>query len=216
MNTASREQLVGQLNWRYATKAFDPQKKIEPADWAALEEALRLSPSSIGLQLWKFIVVDDPAVREKLRAAGYAQPQITDAAKLVVFAVKTDITEADIDAHLEEIAKVRGVSLESLAPLRGMAMASVIQAMDAEARVAWAKRQVYIALGTFLTSAALLGIDACPMEGFSPPDFDSILGLPEKGLASVVIATAGQRAADDKYAGLAKVRFPLDRVLVRI
>lgn len=216
MSTASREQLTEQLNWRYATKQFDATRKIDSADWDTLEEALQLSPSSLGLQPWRFIVVTDPAVREKLRAAGYGQTQFTDASHVVVFAVKKNLTEADIDAHLQRIAEVRGVSLESLAALRGMAVGSVIQGMDESARDAWARRQVYIALGNFLTSAALLGIDACPMEGFSPPDFDVILGLEEKGLNAVVVATAGYRSSEDKYAGLAKVRYPREEVLLHV
>ena len=136
--------------------------------------------------------------------------------QLVVFAVKKNITEKDIDAHLARISEVRGVSLESLAPLRDMSVGSVIQGKDESARDAWATRQVYIALGNFLTSAALLGIDACPMEGFSPPDYDRILGLEEKGLGSVVVATVGYRSAADKYAGLPKVRFPREEVLLHV
>lgn len=216
MKTATREQLIDQLNWRYATKQFDAARKIDAADWNTLEEALQLSPSSLGLQPWRFVVVTDPAVREKLRAASYGQSQITDASHLVVFAVKKNIDEADIDALLQRISDVRGVSLEDLAPLRGMAVGSVIQGMDEVARDAWARRQVYIALGTFLTSAALLGIDACPMEGFSPPDYDAILGLEEKGLSAVVVATAGYRSPEDKYAGLAKVRYPREEVLLHV
>lgn len=205
-----------QLNWRYATKTFDSERKIDPADWHALEEALRLSPSSLGLQLWKFIVVEDPALREKLRPAAYGQSQITDAAKLVVFTVKKHITDADIDAHLQRIAEVRGISLDELAPLRGMARSSVLQAMDEPAREAWARRQIYIALGILLTSAAMLGIDACPMEGFSPPEFDAILGLEERGFTTAVIATVGYRSADDKYADMKKVRYPADEVIEHV
>ncbi|MGC4016706.1 MAG: nitroreductase family protein [Luteolibacter sp.] len=130
--------------------------------------------------------------------------------------MKKNLGEADVDAHLQRISEVRGVSLESLAPLRGMAMGSIIQGKDDEARDAWARRQVYIALGNFLTSAALLGIDACPMEGFSPPDYDRILGLEEKGLSAVVVATAGYRSPEDKYAGLPKVRFPREQVLLHV
>jgi len=216
MKTASREQLIDQLNWRYATKQFDPSRQIDPADWSTLEEALQLSPSSLGLQLWKFVVVEDPAVREQLRAASWGQSQITDASKLVVFAVKKNIGVEDIDAHLQRISEVRGVPLEALAPLRDMSVGSVINGKEPADRVAWATRQVYIALGNFLTSAALLGIDACPMEGFSPPDYDRILGLEEKGLSAVVVATAGYRSPEDKYAGLPKVRFPREQVLLHV
>ncbi|BCU76979.1 NAD(P)H-dependent oxidoreductase [Luteolibacter sp. LG18] len=216
MKTATREQLIDQLNWRYATKQFDADRQIDPADWSTLEEALQLSPSSLGLQLWKFVVVEDPEVREQLKAASWGQSQITDASKLVVLAVKKNITEKDIDAHLQRISEVRGVPVEALAPLREMSVGSVILGKDDAARDVWASRQVYIALGNLLTSAALLGIDACPMEGFSPADYDRILGLEEKGLGSVVVAAIGYRSSQDKYAGLPKVRFPKEEVLLHV
>lgn len=216
MKTIAREQLLDQLQWRYATKQFDPTRKVEAADWDTLEQALLLSPSSLGLQLWRFMIVTDPAVRERLRAAAWGQPQIADASHLVVLTAKKRVTEADIDAHLERIAEVRGLSLDDLAPLRAMAIGSVIQGKDEEARAAWAARQVYIALGTLLTSAAVLGIDACPMEGFDPAGFDEILGLDAQGFTAVAVAAVGYRSATDKYAGQPKVRFPKERVLVHV
>src|SRR5580698_5546042 len=109
MNTIDRNQLIGQLNWRYATKQFDPQRKISPEEWTALEEALVLTPSSCGLQPWKFVVVADPAVRERLVLASWGQRQVADASHFVVFAIKKNLSERDIDIHLGRIAEVRGV-----------------------------------------------------------------------------------------------------------
>lgn len=215
-NTISATQLLEQLNWRYATKQFDPARKISAADWAALEEALVLSPSSAGLQPWAFIVVNDPAIRETLVPASYGQTQVKDASHLVVFAARTNFGEADVDAHLEHTAKVRGVSVESLAPFRGMIMGGIVNAMDQATRAVWAGRQTAIALGNLLTSAALLGIDACPMEGFVPAQYDEILGLKERGLTAVAICTLGYRAETDGYASLPKVRFPKERVLLHV
>src|SRR6266446_3906576 len=97
-NTINSQQLLDRLNWRYATKQFDPNRKISAQDWTALEDALLLTPSSGGLQPWKFIVVTDPAVRAKLSPASYGQPQITNASHLVVFAAKKNFNEADVDA----------------------------------------------------------------------------------------------------------------------
>jgi nitroreductase len=216
MNAIHREQLIHQLNWRYATKQFDPQRKICAEDWAALEDALVLTPSSFGLQPWKFVVVKDPAVREKLMPASWGQKQITDASHLVVFAIKTNLTEKDAEAYIEWIVKVRGVPGEALGMLKEMLIGSVIRGMDENGRREWAQKQVYIALGNFLTSAALLGIDACPMEGIDPAKYDEILGLPAKGLASVVVATAGYRSAGCKYAGMKKVRFPKSEVVTEV
>src|ERR1700744_2569043 len=108
MNSINRTQLLERLNWRYATKQFDPNRKINAQDWATLEDVLQLSPSSAGLQPWKFVVVTDPEVRQRLRAAFSAQPQITDASHLVVFTSKNNFGEADVDAHIQNIAKVQG------------------------------------------------------------------------------------------------------------
>jgi nitroreductase len=216
MSTITREQLSEQLRWRYATKQFDPQRKISPADWAALEEALVLTPSSFGLQPWKFVVVGDPARREKLVPASWGQRQVADASHLVVFTRRMNFTEADVDAHVRRISAVRGVAAEALAGYLNMMVNSLFKGRDAAAREHWADLQIYIALGNFLTCAALLGIDACPMEGIEPAKYDEILGLSALGLGTVVVATAGYRAATDKYAALKKVRFEPQDVIVRI
>jgi nitroreductase len=215
-NTISSTQLLERLNWRYATKQFDPARKISAEDWATLEEALVLSPSSGGLQPWKFIVITDPAVREKLLPASYGQPQVKDASHLVVFTAQTHFGEADVDAHIARTAKVRGVPVESLAAFRGMLVGGIVQAKDPAARQAWAARQAFIALGNLLNSAALLGIDACPMEGFNPAEYDAILGLEARGLTSVVICTLGYRANTDAYATLPKVRFSKADMLMHV
>lgn len=211
-----RDQLLNQLNWRYATKQFDPQRRIALEDWAALEEALVLTPSSFGLQPWKFIIVTDPAIKEKLVAASWGQRQVAECSHLVVFAVKSDLSEADIDAYLDRITEVRGLPRASLAGYRDMMVGTLLRGLDATARKAWATRQAYIALGNLLNSAALLGIDACPMEGIEPAKYDEVLGLGQMGLSAVVAAATGYRAATDKYASLKKVRFRKEEVLVAV
>jgi nitroreductase len=216
MNAINSNQLLEQLNWRYATKQFDPKRKIGDQDWTSLEEALQLTPSSGGLQPWKFVVVNDPAVRAKLLPASYGQTQITDASHLIVFASKKNFGEADVDSFINHTATARGVSAESLAPFRNMLVGGIVQSMDENGRNAWARNQAYIALGNLLTSAALLGIDACPMEGFDRAQYDEILGLNSEGFAAAVIATVGYRASSDKYANAPKVRFPKDRLFTRI
>ena len=216
MKSIDRTQLLEQLNWRYATKQFDPQRKIDAQDWATLEDALRLSPSSGGLQPWKFVVVTDPALRVRLQAASYGQAQLADASHLVVFAAKKNFDEADVDAHIKRVAEVQGVSTETLAPIRNMLVGGIVKSMDATARDAWARNQTYIALGNLLTSAALLGIDACPMEGFDRAQYDEILGLSAKGLASAVIATLGYRSPTDKYAAAPRIRFPKNELFFHV
>ena len=209
-------QLLNQLNWRYATKKFDSARKISAEDWATLEEALVLSASSGGLQPWTFLVVTDPEVRAKLSPAAFGQSQGTEASPLVVFTSLRDVNEAYVDSFLDHVSKVRNIPLDALAAYRGMLVGGIVNAKDADGRRAWAARQVYIALGTLLTSAALLGIDACPMEGFAPAQFDEILGLEEKGLAAAVICTLGYRSAEDGYAALPKVRFPKEKVIQHV
>ncbi len=215
-HTISSQQLLDRLNWRYATKQFDPTRKINAQDWATLEDALLLTPSSGGVQPWKFIGVTDPAVRAKLLPASYGQSQITNASHLVVFAAKKNFSEADVDAFIHQTAATRGVSVESLAPYRGILVGGIVQAMDEQARNAWARNQAYIALGNLLTSSAMLGIDACPMEGFDRAQYDEILGLNKQGFASAVIATLGYRVASDQYAAATKVRFPKEQVFAHV
>jgi len=212
----TREQLIGNLNWRYATKQFDPARKISPQDWAALEESIILTPSSFGLQPIAAVVVNDSAVKEKLVAASYNQRQVADASHLVVFSIKTNVTEADVNAFIKLISEKRGVPAEALEGYRGMMIGSIIKGMDDAARRTWAAKQAYIALGQLMASAAMLNIDVCPIEGFSPAAYDATLNLAHKGLAATVVAAIGYRAQTDGYAKLPKVRLPKEQVIVHL
>ena len=174
-----------------------------------------LTPSSFGLQPWKFLVIQDPGVRANLSAESWRQPQVTEASHYVVLTARTDLTSADIDAWIARMAEVQGGGPETVAPLKGM-IEGFAQAMSHEARHAWNIRQAYIALGQLMTSAALLGIDACPMEGISPAGYDHLLGLEGSGYATVVACALGYRAADDKYAGIPKARFDRSRVISHV
>jgi nitroreductase len=206
------EELLARLHWRYAVKKFDPTRTVPPATWAALEEALRLAPSSYGFQPWRFVVVQDKALREKLRAVSWNQPQITDAGHLVVFAGRRGLGLADVERLVGATAQTRGVPRESLA---GFARALTGFAQSGRDLDAWSARQTYIALGFFLEAAAVLGVDACPMEGIEPEKYDEILGLSAAGYGALCVATAGYRAADDAYAQAKKVRFPAAEVIER-
>ena len=215
MNPLPAAQLVQALHWRYATQKFDPAKKIPDAKWEALEEALVLTPSSIGLQPWKFIVITDGALKERLKPAAWNQSQVTDCSHFLVFTVRKDLGADHVDRHLERVVEVRGVTRESLTKFGQMAVKNLDKAR-AEGRLdMWQTHQVYIALGSFMTAAALLGVDTCPMEGFQPALFDEILELNASGYASVVACAAGYRQAGDKYAVTKKVRFKHDDVIVR-
>ncbi|HUR59143.1 MAG TPA: NAD(P)H-dependent oxidoreductase [Opitutaceae bacterium] len=210
------QQLVDALNWRYATKKFDPDKKIPAEDWTALEQSLVLSPSSIGLQPWKFFVITDQAKKTQLVSASFRQSQPADCSHFVVFTVRRDIDAAHVDRHIARMVEVLGVTPDSLGKFRAMTMGNLDKARAEGKLDVWQEHQIYIALGKFMASAALLAIDTCPMEGIEPAKYDEILGLTGSNYSTVVACAAGYRRADDKYAAAKKVRFKSDDVVVRI
>jgi len=212
-DTFSSRQLLESLRWRYATKSFDPARKIPAELWAVLEECLVLAPSSFGLQPYRFLVVEDGALRARLLPHAWGQRQVVEASHFVVFAARTEITEAEIDASLGHTARVRGMPVESRDGLRGMMTGTLLSEGFKPLAPHWSVRQAYIALGSLLTCAALLGVDACPMEGFVPAEFDTVLGLTGQGLTSAVACALGYRSSSDKYALAPKVRFPKSQLV---
>ena len=204
----SPDTLLQALHWRYATKVFDPNRSIAPATWQALEAALVLSASSYGLQPWRFLVITDPAIRSQLRPHSWNQSQITDCSHLVVLLSKRTITAADADRLIDATATARSLDRSALGAYRQMIQVDLIEGPRSQIVEEWAARQVYIALGNLLTSAALLGVDTCAIEGFSPVDYDRILQLEGGDYRSCVVCACGHRSADDRYANLAKVRYP--------
>lgn len=207
--------IIDSLNWRSAIKKFDTTKKLSDTQIGMLFEALRLSPSSFGLQPWKFVVVTNDEIREKLRAAAWGQPQITEASHLIVFAIRKNVNEEFVDEYVQAVAKERGVSVDALKDFGDM-MKGSINRRSADENKNWATHQLYLSLGVLLSAAAVEGIDACPMEGFDPKQFDEILGLEAMGLESRVIAAVGFRSADEKAALLPKVRFSKEEVIVEV
>ncbi len=213
MNQITTTDLLAQLNWRYATKQFDPAKPIAPETWTALEDALVLTPSSYGLQPWKFLIVTSAELKAQLKPFSWNQSQVTDCSHYVVFAIQKNMTAAHVDRFIARTAQVRGGTVEAMAGYRNLIVADLVDGARSFSINQWATRQAYIALGNFMTSAALLGVDACPMEGIEPVNYDRVLGLSAKGLTTVVACAAGYRAEADKYATLAKVRFLKSEVL---
>jgi nitroreductase len=216
MSTTSTETLLGALNWRYATKKFDPARKIPAETWTALEEALILSPSSFGLQPWHFLVVQNADLRQKLSAVSWGQTQPIDCSHYVVFAARKDLTAADVDRFIDRIVEVRGGSPGQLKGYRDIMVGFADQNRAAGRLDSWMARQVYIALGQFMAAAALLGVDTCPMEGLEPAKYDEILGLGAKGLTTLCACAAGYRAAFDKYATTPKVRFKASELISHV
>jgi nitroreductase len=195
------------LSWRYAVKKFNPLKKISLEDRHILLESLRLTPSSYGLQPWKFILVENLALRKLLRTHSWNQSQVEEASDYVVLAYKEDIQSCDIQDYLHCVEKQRGVSPESLKGLSSLIEKSVRESMTFETRQHWSQRQSYIALGFLLLTASFLKIDTCPLEGFNPEKYDDLLGLKGTGFKSLVAVALGYRDESDKYQYLQKVRF---------
>ena len=213
MNNIASKNLIDALHWRYATKIFDAHKKISPELWTALEQTLVLTPTSYGLQPYKFLIVQDGAKRDALLPNSWGQKQVVDCSHFVVFLGRTEMQEADVKKLIQRTSAVRGVPEEKLLKYQELILGDVVNGPRGKIAHEWAARQVYIALGNLMTAAAILGVDTCPMEGISPADYDKILGLEGTGFETVVACAAGYRADDDKYAALPKVRFESNDVM---
>lgn len=193
------------LNWRYATKKFDPSKKISGEDFKTLKDSLILTPTSYGLQLLKFLIVQNPEMREKLKKVSWNQSQVTDCSHFVVFTARDSITEEDINRLIQRQSEVRDTSLESLSGYKQMMMSNLVLKPHPDA-LNWTKKQTYIAMGFLLETAALLKIDSVPMEGLDPLAYDEILGLQGTGYKTAMAVALGYRSIEDKYQHLKKVR----------
>jgi len=196
--------LIDTLNWRYATKRMNgnkvPQEKVDN-----ILEAIRLAPTSFGLQPFKVIVVENPQLREKIFNEACQQPQIKESSHVLVFAANKKVSAEQIEEYMQLIASVRSIPVESLNDFK--AMFGGIVAGTAEQNFVWTARQAYIAFGVGIVAAATEKVDATPMEGFNPEALDKILGLPEQNLGSTTILTLGYRdEANDYLAKALKVR----------
>lgn len=208
-------ELIEKLNWRYATKRMNgqsvPQEKLNN-----ILEAIKLAPSSAGLQPYNVIIVENKEVKEKIFETAAKQPQIPDASHLLIFAAWEKITAKQVEEYIKLIASTRNVSLESLAGFQSNINGGILSRSE-DVNFNWAARQAYIALGHALVAAATEDVDATPMEGFDAAKLDEILGLKERGLRSVVIMTLGYRDQDkDPLVNAKKVRRPHDELFIAI
>lgn len=206
------KELQKQLQWRYATKKFDPSKKLSEDDFQGLLEVLRLTPSSFGLQLWKFVVIRNPELRKQLMEKAHQQAQIVDASHLILLCRYTTFESSMVDGFVERVAQVRGQDVSSLQNYRDF-LQSFAQNLPEPAEP-WMEKQVYIALGFLLEACAVAQIDACPMEGFDRDAWDQILGLPQRNLRAVVACPVGFRSEDDPYHSAPKVRYSQSAVIL--
>ena len=203
---------LSNLNWRYATKKFDTTKKVSDADLNTILEAIRLTPTSFGMQPYHFYVVSNQDVKEKIQAASWNQPQVVTSSHLLVFTARTDLSTL----KEEFFTLLSGGNPEVRAMLKGyedIVGGFVAGKTDPTEILAWSAKQTYIAHGFAMAACAELQIDSCPMEGFDPVAVGNILGLPESQKA-VVILPIGYRAADE--APRPKVRFSKEALFTEV
>ena len=207
--------IIENLNWRYATKKFDASKKIAKKDLEILKEAVRLSASSYGLQPYQVVLVENEDLREQIKAAAWNQAQITEASEVLIFANITNVGAKEISDYIENMAAIREIPTTNLTGFENM-MNKVMTAFSSEEKEVWSAKQTYIALGTLLSAAADLKIDATPMEGFDRYAVNNILQLTEKGLSATLIVTLGYRHDADTTQHLRKVRKPNEELFITL
>ena len=201
--------------WRYATKKFDASKKVSASDLETLKEAIQLSTSSYGLQLYKVFIIENPEVRAKLQPASWGQSQIIESSHLFVFANIVDVQDQHIDAYVQNFANTRGLTVEDLKGYSDF-MKSKIVPLPVEQKAVWTSKQTYLALGNLLNAAAELKIDVTPMEGFEPEKYNEILGLKALGLNASLVAAVGYRHEEDATQHYVKVRKPKQELFITI
>ncbi len=207
------DDLVGQLQWRYAVKRFDASRRIEESLWQALEASLVLTPSSYGLQPWQFIVITDESIKAQLPAISWNQKQPQDCSHMVVLAARRAMDASYIDRVMSLVAKTRNLADGAMTGYRDMLVSIVSKT---ENHLDWNARQVYIALGQLMTAAAMLEVDACPMEGINMSAYDDLLGLTGSDYTSVVGCALGYRHPEDKQSTAPKVRFQSAELIRRV
>lgn len=206
--------ILQQLKWRYAVREFS-DKTVAKADICEFVEAMRLTPSSYGLQPYRLFVVEDIEVKSQLLPHAMGQTKVRDCSSLFVLASKTSLSEADIDQHFTLTEELRGLMPGTSDGFKAH-VKEVILHMSPQEQAIWAAQQAFIALGNLLTVAALKEVDACPIGGFEPQGFNQVLGLDNMGLNATVICALGYRSAQDSSALAAKVRVHTDHFCLTI
>lgn len=205
--------IIKALNWRYATKAFDPKRKLSTQQIKVIKEILRLTPTSLGLQLMKCLIIKDQKIKDKLFDISKKQTQVTSCSHLIVFTVPTKVTNKMIDEFLTLIQETRWTSKEALEDRKQRIQSLLQRYRDAGEIDSRLKQQVNIALGNLLTSCALLKIDSCPLGAIQTDEYDKILWLKKQGVKTVLACALGYRAKDDGYAKVKKVRRPTEKII---
>lgn len=206
---------IESLQWRYATKKFDATKNLSNTQINTLKEAFNLTATSYGLQPIKLVVIQNKKIQEKLVSASWNQQQIIQASHVLVICIQEDFTSKAVENYFDLVKKTRNTPDEVLSSFRSFLVAEIDKKTPEELNI-WNKNQAYLALGNLLTVCAVEQIDACPMEGFIPEQYDEILGLKAHGLTSTLVLPVGFRADDDAMKKLAKVRKELEDSIIEI
>lgn len=206
---------IKQLQWRYATKKFNVEKKLSEEKLNLIKQAFNLTATSYGLQTIKMLVIKDQETRQNLLKASFNQKQVVEASHLLVICVQSDITPTDIDNYYKNIKGIRQTSETILKPYRED-LVNMMSNKTIAQRQQWSTNQAYIALGNLMTVCAMEGIDSCPMEGFIPQQYDRILELEKQGLKSVLLLPIGYRDNDDMFSTFKKVRRPLEEAIIEL
>ena len=204
-------ELLKNLNWRYATKKYDSSKKVKEEDLAKIREAIQLTATSYGLQLFKVIEVNSAETREKLLPASWGQPQITDASTIFVFCNYSDVKSEHVNEYMKLKADTQGLNLDDLKGY-GDFVVSKLDSQSIEQKQQWTAKQTYIALSNALAACSELKIDSTPMEGFDKEAYNEILGLDEKDLQASVVLAIGYRSEEDVTQHGKKVRKPINEL----
>lgn len=205
--------IIENLNWRYATKVFDKNKKVSKEDFETILESFRLTPSSFWLQPWKLIIVENDELREKLVESSWWQRQVADASHLLVLARHNEFWDKDVENYIENTVETRWWEKKDLEWYENM-MKWFLSNLSQEQKNIWEEKQIYIALWNLMTTCAVMWIDSCPIEWFSREKYDEILWLKEKWLSSVVVLPIGYRDEEnDKYAKAKKVRYSKEKLV---
>lgn len=207
--------IINSLEWRYATKKFDPSKKLSAQQIETLKNAFNLTATSFGLQPLKLIVIENKELQEEFVKYCYYQRQVADASHLLVLCIENDTTTEAINAYFDLEKEVRGVSEEVISKFRNQLVA-MYKNKTLEEKQLSATYQTYIALGNLMTVCAVEKIDNCPMEGFMPEKIDELLNLPAQNLKSILLMPVGFRADDDFMSTMKKVRKPLNETVLEI
>lgn len=207
--------VIDHLKWRYATKKFNPDKLLSIDKLETIKEAFNLTATSFGLQTISLVVVSDKNLREQLVDFSYQQKQVLDASHLLVICIQDDISDADVDKLFDSVATLRQTPSDILEPYR-KDLKVMMQNMSKSERQEWSVKQAYIALGNLMTVCAIERIDSCPMEGFIPEKYDTVLKLKERNLKSVLLLPIGYRDEDDMFATFKKVRKTIDDAVITL